>query len=300
MASTGPLTRDSSTIALGLAQIRVGNSLSNIATATSVLASSASIGALANTKYVGNIDWYKFESGFPAMEDLSIPMKETAALECTFNEITPYNLALANGVDPLADISASIAAGTKVSSAGTVDGAKSLAVTDAGGVVSETYTCVFTGATAFSVFGSVTGHIVDAANLSSECAPDNGGNPYFSIPAAYFTGTWASDDTYSFSTVAAVSGTNAYANAHSGTIGIGSRVAPEYVRMEAVYTYPNGSNTLTIIFPRCQVAASTELDLQKEEAAGVPITFEAKRADAEVSGGDAAWDGQSLGVIVFG
>ncbi len=298
MASTGPLTRDSSTIALGLAQIRVGKTVTNIANISAALTSAASIGALANTKYSGNVDWYKFESGFPALEDLIIPIKETAALECTFNEITPYNLALANGVDPLADASATIVGGSIVSTAGTVS-AGPLAVTDDGGVVSETYTCVFTGATTFSVFGSVTGHIGDAADLSSEFAPDNGGNPYFSIPAAYFTGTWEADDTYTFTTTAFESGSSAYADTHSGSIGIGSRVAPDYIRMEAVYTYPNGSNTMTIIFPRCQIAASTELDLQKEEAAGVPITFEAKRADAEVAGGNAVWNGKSLGIITF-
>jgi len=56
---------------------------------------------------------------------------------------------------------------------------------------------------------------------------------------------------------------------------------------------------MTIIFPRAQVAASVEIDLQKEEAAAVPVVFQAKRADSETDGGNAAWDAMSLGRVFF-
>jgi len=297
MARSGPVTKNSSSIALGLAQIRVGKSAAHIASVAPVLAPTDSIGALASTKYTGNVDWYKFESGFPLLEDLIIPLRESAILECTFNEITPFNLALANGVDPLAEVDATASNGAINSAAGTVTGA--IAVTNAGGVTSEQFTVIFNTATTFSVFGEVSGHVGDGADLSTAFEPANGANPYFSIPANFFSGTWAADDSFTFVTTAYVSGTTAYADAHSGSIGIGSRVMPDYVRMEAVYTYPNGVNHMTIIFPRSQVAASTEIDLQKEEAAGVPVTFEAKRADSEVAGGHAVWDAFSLGRILF-
>jgi len=193
MARSGPVTTDTSTIALGLAQIRVGSSSANIASPNPVLTSNDSIGALANTKFTGNTDWYKLESGFPLIEDYTVPIREACMLECAFKEITPKNMALAHGTD----------------------------------VSSGTYL------------------------------------------------------------------------AHSGEIALGGRTAPDYIRMEAVYTYPNGSNTMTIIFPRGQVSANVEMDLAAEDAAAVPIVFESKNASSDVSGGNAIWDDKPLGSIIW-
>ena len=72
MARTGPVTKDTSTVAIGLAQIRVGSSADNIANIQPALDSGDSIGALANTKYTGSVDWAKLESGFPLLEDYQI------------------------------------------------------------------------------------------------------------------------------------------------------------------------------------------------------------------------------------
>ena len=297
MARNGPITKDASTVPLGLAQIRVGKSAANIANIDAALTAADSIGALVNTKYTGTVEWYEFSSGFPSVVDLTIPMAETAMLECAFNEFTPFNFALANGLDPLADLSATITEVGSNTTAGTTTGV--LAVTDAGGVVSERVTIVFNSATTFSAFGEVSGHIGDAANLTTEFAPDNAGNPYFSIPANYFSGTWAADETYVFVTTAFESGTTAYADSHVGVIGIGNRSLPKYIRMEAVYTYPNGTNSMVIIFPRSQCAASVEIDFQNEEAANSPLTFKATPADSNVVGGDAVWDNFALGRVVF-
>ncbi|MGW8180915.1 MAG: hypothetical protein ACWGQW_19465 [bacterium] len=192
MARSGPVTTDTSTIALGLAQIRVLDSSTYIGDIHAQGAASDSIGALANTKFTGNTDWFRLESGFPLLEDYVVPIREAAMLECAFKEITPYNMALAYGLDP------------------------------------------------------------------------TGGG---------------------------------YASAHSGEVELGGRVAPEYVRMEARYTFPNGTNYMDIIFPRAQAMTTVEIDLQTEDAAAVPITFEAKRADSEVSGGSAVWDDKPLGWI---
>lgn len=189
---SGPVTRDTSTVALGLAQIRVGSASTNIANIHPALTSTDSIGALANTKFIGKADWFKLESGFPLLEDFTTALREGASLECAFKEITPYNVALAYGKDPVA-----------------------------------------------------------------------------------------------------------LTLAHSGELALGGRVAPDYVRMEAVYTYPSGINFMHIIFPRAQVSASMELDLKVEDAAAAPITFEAKRADSEVTGGNAVWDDKPLGRIVW-
>lgn len=297
MARNGPITKNASTVPLGLAQIRVGKSATNIATSTAVLVAGDSIGALVNTKYTGTVEWYEFSSGFPSKVDLTIPMSETAMLECAFNEFTPFNFALASGLDPLADVSATIAEITSVTTAGTTTG--DLAVTDAGGVTSERWTVVFTSATTFSVFGDVSGHVGDGANLTTEFAPDNGGNPYFSIPADYFSGTWAADEMYTLVTTAYEAGTSAYSDDNVGTIGFGNRALPAYLRMEAVYTYPNGTRSMIIIFPKCQCASSMEIDFQNEEAASSPLTFKATPADALTEGGDAVWNNYSLGRVIW-
>jgi hypothetical protein len=297
MARSGPVTKDTSTIALGLAQIRVGNSATNIATVTSVLPSAASIGALASTKYTGTVDYWRLMSGFPQLEDMSIPLRETSMLECEFKEITPYNLALARGIDPSGGQAASATFLSLVSAAGTKDLNKSIAVTQNAGPVTDTWTVAFTSGTAFTVYGSATGS-VGSGTKSVAFAPDHSGQPYFTIPADFFTGTNLAGDTATFRTVQYMAA-GAYDNNHSGAINLGALSAPAFVRMEAVYTYPNGTNHMYIIFPRANATASTELDLQAEDSAASPLTFEAKRADSETSGGHSAWDSAPLGRIYF-
>jgi hypothetical protein len=194
MARAGPVTKDTSTVALGLAQIRVKDSASYIGDIHPQLVAADSIGALASTTFTGNVDYWRLESGFPLLEDLVIPLRETAMLECAVKEITPFNLALAKGIDP------------------------------------------------------------------------SGGG---------------------------------YTAAHSGEVGLGQMSTPDYMRMEAIYTYPNGTNYLNIIFPRAQVVSSIELDFQAEDNVNSPMSFEAKRADSEVSGGSAGWDDKPLGWITW-
>ncbi|MCP4706364.1 MAG: hypothetical protein GY865_17335 [candidate division Zixibacteria bacterium] len=193
MARRGPLARNPESIVLGLAQIRIGPYLTNIDDDTACLLAAASIGAMANTKFTGNVDWFKLESGFPLMEDLSIPIREGAQIECAFKEVNPFTMTLAIGKDPA-------------------------------GVVTTI----------------------------------------------------------------------------SGEVGLGGRVAPEYVRAESVYTYPNGIDTMTIVFPRAQPVTNIELDMQVEDTAAVPTILESKRADDSLgAAGDAVWNLKPLGTIIF-
>lgn len=192
MARTGPVTKDSTTVALGLAQIRIGLSSTYIGQVAPILLAAASIGALASTKFTGGSEYFKLESGFPMLEDAVFPLRETAALECAFKEITPYNLAMARGLDPSA--------------------------------------------------------------LTDE---------------------------------------------HVGSINLGVISSPVSLRMEAIYTYPDGTNKMYIIFPRCQVVSVTELEFAAEEPAAVTIMIEAKRADSEIVGGDGIWDSKPLGRILW-
>ena len=292
---TGPVTRDTSTVAVGLAQIRVGVSATHVNTATPVLTSFDSMGALADTKLSSNTEYWKLESGFPALEDLSIPLKDSAALECSFKEITPKNMALARGIDPF-----SVGSGWKatsiaklISTAGTVDTTKIIGTFGAGTRV-DTFTVTFTSATAYGITALSGVAVTGTGAKGSDSAFTIGGAAAFTIPANTFTGTNVSGDVFRFSVQR-----DGYADNHSGTIGLGGLKAPEYIRMEAEYTYPNGINKMTIIFPRANVTSSMEVAFQSQDNAAPTISFEAKRADSEVAGGSAVWDDFPLGVIVF-
>lgn len=194
MARTGPVTKDTSTVALGLAKILVGSSADNISEKDQTLnESDDSLGALNSTSFSSDVEFWRMSSGFPALEDLVIPLRENAQLECEFRELHPRNLAYARGLDA----------------------------------------------------------------------------------------------------------SSGYDDAHSGEINLGDLKEPAYVRMEAIYTYPNQTNHMYIIFPRAQVTSSMDLSFAQEDNANVSITIESKRADSEVSGGDAAWDSSPLGRIYF-
>lgn len=195
LTRTGPLTINPKAVALGLAQIRVGASATNIASIAPTLVKEDSIGALASTKLAGKTDYWKLESGFPLLEDYTLPIREVCALECGFKELSMANLALSRGLDP------------------------------------------------------------------------------------------ADFDEYEEYSVA--------------NITLGGLIAPIFIRMEAVYTFPDNQSQMVIIFPRANVVSSMEIDMKAEDAAVIPISFEAKRADGGVVGGNAVWNDMPLGTIIF-
>ena len=142
MARTGPVTKDTSTVQLGLSQIRVGSAAANIGTTTAVLAAADSMGAMASTTYTGETEYFELESGYPLGLDATFPLRETNMLECGFKEITPKNLALARGIDAFADVDAGVVEGTVVSTSGTI-ATGNITVDNAGGVTTEQWTVVF-------------------------------------------------------------------------------------------------------------------------------------------------------------
>ena len=190
----GPATKDTSSLALGLAQIRVGPAAANIASDFPVLLAAASIGSLTKTLFTGNTEWWEHYQGFPQKKDYSLPIKEDAMLSAEYEELSPYNLALANGIDP-------------------TDGS--------------------------------------------------------------------------------------YADAHSGEIALGGKLAPAYVRMEALYTYPNGTDYMHVILPLAQVKSNLEIDFQAGDSAKPGIEFVSNVADSTSTNGHAVWDGKPLGAIQF-
>jgi len=96
----GPTTKDTSSLALGLAQMRIGASADSIADIHPALSASDSIGSLADSKFLGSREYFTHESGFPLLEDHIIAIREGARVEGTYEELNPYNLALSWGLDP--------------------------------------------------------------------------------------------------------------------------------------------------------------------------------------------------------
>ena len=296
MPRTGPVTRDTTTIPLGLAQIRIGDSVANIANINPVLGAGDSLGAMASTSYTGETEYWDLESGFPLGLDATFPLRETNILECAFKEITPKNLALARGINPLSDISATVTViGSSTVGGGT---AGNITVSDDAGPTTESFTVVFTSATAYDVYGLLSGN-VGSGTITVLFEPDNGGAPYFSIPANFFDANWLADESFTFATTAFVAGTAAYENAHSGSIGLGAVSAPEFIRVEAHYVFPNGVDTMTIIFPRTNVTSSLNLDFQAEDSVAVAMTMKSMTASDDIVGGNSVWNNFGNGRILF-
>jgi len=184
MSRSGPVTRDTTTIAIGISQILIAPSAAHIATITPVLSAADSIGALANTNFKSETTFFDLESGYPAIMDATFPLKEANSLECAFKEITPKNLAIARGLNPFVAIPATETEVSKTTVLGTITG--SIAVTDDDGPTTETWTVVFTSATTAGVYGSALGHVGDLADLTTAFAPLNTANAYFTIRPVSF------------------------------------------------------------------------------------------------------------------
>ena len=295
MERFGPVTKNAKTIPLGMAQIRIGKASTNIATPAAVLNSTNSIGALASTKWTSQIDKWTFESGWPLLQDIEYPIREGSIMEAAFHEITPFNMALTRGIDPFGDTSATVTELQSNTSAGTTTG--TISPDDDGGV-SDDFTFVFDGSGGFECYGAVSGH-VGTGTITVLFEPDNSGNPYFSVPANYFDSGFILDDTYVIRTTAFAAGTTAYANDRSGEIYLGALRAFEMIRMEAVYTFPDGLSWIVFVFPQATAAGNSELDFQKEDAPAVPISFNSKRSDSGIVGGHSTWDDRPLGWVYW-
>lgn len=294
---TGPVTKDTSTVALGLAQIRVGKASSYVSNAEVALGPADSMGAMAETKLTSDVEYWKLTSGFPALEDLSIPLSETCSFECTFKEITPKNMALARGIDPfiVGDGVTPYGAHILNSAAGTLTTVAATKIIASATCPVDTFTVTFSSATSYSVEGFNSGPLTGTGNAAQESKfslPNNA--DCLTIPATFFTGTWANKERARFATQR-----DGYSDNHAGEVQLGGLKAPEYVRMEAVYTYPDGTHHMYIIFPRANVTSNIEIAFSDTDNAQPTITFEAKRADSEVDGGNAVWDMKPLGRIYW-
>ena len=100
-----------------------------------------------------------------------------------------------------ADVVATAGSYTPTTTSGTYDDVSNPVEPDNIGTVYQTWTVTFSSATAFSVVGDTIGS-VGSGNTSSDFAPNNASlsRPYFTIPAAFWGGTWASGETLQFTT----------------------------------------------------------------------------------------------------
>lgn len=97
----GPITKDTSSLALGLAQCRILASAANIGSLGPVASASDSIGALTKSQFTAENEVWRHMSGFPQIEDHNITLSKKAMIEAEAEELSPYNLALALGEDPV-------------------------------------------------------------------------------------------------------------------------------------------------------------------------------------------------------
>lgn len=96
----GPVTKDTSSLALGLGQLRILDCEDNLGTINPAGTASNSIGALTKSMLNVEKEVWRHLSGFPQIEDHSITLSKRATIEADSEELNPYNIALALGVDP--------------------------------------------------------------------------------------------------------------------------------------------------------------------------------------------------------
>jgi hypothetical protein len=97
---TGPTTKQPTAVGLGLAEVRVGLCSTYIGQRRAILPASASVGNLAETKFISMVEVYRLLSGSPELEDAIYPLSEIAAMEIAFLELTSANFALSRGLNP--------------------------------------------------------------------------------------------------------------------------------------------------------------------------------------------------------
>lgn len=295
----GPRTQNPQRLALGLAEVRVGPSAANIGTATPVLTTAHSLGALSSVSYTNSKEYYVHMSGFPQVEDFVTPTQEVQQVTCEFDELTPKNLALLQGIDPSSAGSSWTGEGYTVVSSDSGTYNTSDEIDGGADAEADTYRVIFLTATTYSVYsdkrGKLTGDQMGEGDTIATSVFTDGTTELLSIPSGFFTGTWAADDVFTF-----YMAKEGYDSVTSGEIKLGELSSPDYVRMECHYTFPNGINTGTIIFPRAQVRSeSAEIAFATDTNATTSITFNSTPADSTVAGGNAVWDGQSLGKIIM-
>ena len=117
------------------------------------------------------------------------------------NSFSGANTVVASCLTP-ADITVSYDGLTITSTSGTFDDTNYPILLNSVSTVEDTWTITFTSATTFDCVGAAEG-AVGSGDTSTDFAPDNPdftGNPFFTIQASAWGGTWAAGDTLVFAT----------------------------------------------------------------------------------------------------
>lgn len=147
----------------------------------------------------GSTTEYATVSGAPSVAGNVITLTLSAGLANGFASVTTR---VASGID-LGDIQSSFdswvetAAGSGVYDEGTAGNVE----VDAVGGIEQDWTLTFTGATTFNLSGNTLG-AVGSGTIGSDFSPNNPNfsEPYFTILAAGWAGTWQAGDTVTFTT----------------------------------------------------------------------------------------------------
>lgn len=136
-------------------------------------------------------------TGTPSVSDKEVTITLTAAIGYAFvDTVTKISVIY----EPVTDVECT-SEDWIVTTAGDGDADETDLVMDNIGTIEQDWTITFTGANAFTVAGDVVGALAAGAK-DTEYAPSNPdwAKPYFQLPIALWSGTWASGDTLTFTT----------------------------------------------------------------------------------------------------
>jgi hypothetical protein len=125
----------------------------------------------------------------------------TVQLDDTVSQVYATSNSYGAGCVDCSDVLGSFSGDSKSSTSGTYNAITYPIVCPNVGSEEDTFTLTFSSATAFSASGVVAGSL-GSGSINSAFSPTNPNTstPYFTIPIAMWGGTWASGDTFTFTT----------------------------------------------------------------------------------------------------
>jgi len=288
---------------VGKFDTRLGPWAANIEQTTVQLTKSAnSIGAVSEQDIASEKEFLDLMHDFPETIAYTIPLSESFKVNVSPQDINPFNIGIANGLNPYDSVAASYSEVAKSSTSGTYDDTKLSFDND--GTPADTFIFVFTDETNFKCYSALDGYLQDGGSdgaVASEFAPENGSDVYFTMAANFFTGTWAAGDTLTLRmTPYVAAGSNlSRTTGEGGEIKLGSILAPEIMRCELHFQYPNG-DYMYVVLPRAQVKSPLSLATSISEASAMSWEIVAISADSSVDGiSVTTWDTMPLGRIYW-
>jgi hypothetical protein len=141
---------------------------------------------------------YATITGAPGVSGDLITLNLTAGLTNGYSNATPTYVST---VWEPGDVACSSAWGTETTTLGTYNESSYPLILDNLGTIEQLWTLTFTSATAFNASGNTVGPITAGATTTNYIPVNPAtGKPYFTLQSAGFGGTWATNDTITFTT----------------------------------------------------------------------------------------------------